>query len=656
MVRKPGTWRFPPGFCFIVLVTFMVIMLCLAAGCTYSYSGEKNFGTAASAGNSGAGNGGSGGGSSGSGNTNSGGGSGGDGGSSSSSGGNSGASTGSDDPETSTWQATVSGTESERTVSAYVDKGDPKSSKSEETTSLLRFQGSFPVVVEHEKDYTGKDIYRRKFVDGGAEYPVSGSYTEQSRSFATGGHAGCHPMDSYTFDYDEQATIDKTSFDFGFYPDGQMVQLDGSFAGTTHSKGVSSDGECDHEETEADTGGWWLQCHSADEDVKGTEFERGQRDFRMDGTSYVISCHATIVREMKDDDSVIYTSPSSTTREVTMKVVLDPVPPTPKKLKAIPGGPYTAQRGTPLQLDGSKSTGSITKYTWTFSPGSGCPAGLSLNSAELAGSQQSATFLCPVTAKLTVTDGKDTDTASVPVSVTARSWETPFKTSGEGFDNGEMATPPWFNSLSGKYEGGANICGPCEGTADESSNLLHPAPKGGSWESGGGYEIANVEEPGKPFDGYWYIAKYEVEMNRKIVINPNILPAASGGKELPYAMGSFYQHNVDGGYDVDGYLAGIRQHEKDHTDRMKQALNSADPAKEIEKIVENDRDALKKTVDTKLHDTEKLVCQKSSDASQPPMAETWTGKLLFPTADNNEWKEGTTGVGGYREDAGESCG
>ena len=77
-------------------------------------------------------------------------------------------------------------------------------------------------------------------------------------------------MDSSAFDYDEQAMTDKTSFDLGFYPDGRMVQLDGSFSGTTHSKGVSSDGECDHEETETGTDGWWLQCHTAEEDVNGT--------------------------------------------------------------------------------------------------------------------------------------------------------------------------------------------------------------------------------------------------------------------------------------------------------------------------------------------------------------------------------------------------
>jgi hypothetical protein len=640
MVEKSGTWRIPPGFWSIALVIITVIMLCLAAGCTGSSGNAKSPGNSGNAGNSGADNGGSGGGSSGGGD----------------SGGGSGASTGSDETETSTWHATVSGRETVRTVMAYVDKGDPKSSKNEETTSTLQFQGSFPVVVDHQKDYTGKDIYTRKFVEGGSEYPVSGSYTEHSTSLETGGYAGCHPMASYTFDYDEQGTIDKTDFDFGFYPDGQMVQLDGSYDATTHSKGVSSDGKCDHEETETNAGAFWFQCNSADEDAKGTEFERGQRDFRMDGSSYVITCHVTDVREMEDDDSVTYTSPSSTTRDITMKVVLDPVPPTPKKLKAIPGGPYTTERGTPLQLDGSKSTGSILKYTWTFSPGTGCPAGLSLDSAELTGSQPSATVLCPVTAKLTVSDGKSSDSASVPVSVAAREWDTPFSMSAEGIDKGPMATPPWFNSMGyAGYEGGANVCGLCRGTATEDSNL-HPPAKGGSWEQPGGYQLTQVTEPGGPFDTYWYVSDYALQMNRMIVVNPFILPPGSGGKELPYGMGSFYQKNKDSRYAIDGYVAGVRQHEADHTGRMKAALAAKDPAKTIEPLINTDKNAIRDKADSTLHATEKDICTKSSDASQPPMRVTWTGKMLFPTSDTNQWKEGETDVGGYRVDAGESCG
>lgn len=654
MPGKPKPQQVPPGFCAIALVAITVIMLCLATGCT-SFSAVKvpDFGSDGGdrAGGSGSGN-------------SAGGGSG---GGTSNSGGYGGGSTSlhEGETETSTWQATVSVTENERTVYTAATKADWKSgisyaSSDEEKTSTLKFQGSFPVVVDHQTDSSGKDVYKMKFIEGGKDYPVSGSYSEHDsvREHNEPYDYYKEQVDKYesAFDHYEEGTIDKTNFDFGFYPDGQMVQLDGRFSGTTRDKKVTSDGEGDYEDTGTHSGAFSFQCHSEDEDEKGHAFERGQRDFRMEGTSYKITCHVNDERVLENDDTGPDTKHSSTTRDITMNVVLDPVPAEPRKLKAVPGGPYTVERGTPLRLDGSKSTGSITKYTWTFTPGAGCPAGLSLDAAELTGSQPSATFLCPVTAKLTVTDGKSSDSATVPVSVTPRSWETPFTISAEGLDTGEMATAPWFNSISGMYEGGASICGLCEGTADESTNLLHPAPKGSSWESAGGYGIREVAEPKAPFDGYWYVTDYKVEMNRKTVVNPYVLPAASGGKELPYTMGFFYQHNLDAKYDVAGYLAGIRQHEKDHADRMKQALQSADPAKEIEKIVEKDKDSVKNTADKKLHETEKLICTKSSDASQPPMAETWTGKLLFPTADTNQWKEGETGVGGHRADAGESCG
>jgi hypothetical protein len=327
-----------------------------------------------------------------------------------------------------------------------------------------------------------------------------------------------------------------------------------------------------------------------------------------------------------------------------------------QQLRANPGGPYTAVRGTPLQLDGSRSTGSITGYAWTFSPGSGCPAGLSLGSAELAGSRPSATFLCPVTATLTVTDGKSSDSASVPVAVPARDWTTPFSMSGEGIDTGAMATPPWFNSPGyAGYEGGANICGLCQGTEDENTGL-HPPAQGGSWEPSGGYRLAQVTEPGGPFDRYWYVAEYGMEMNRMIVVNPYVLPPASGGRELPYGMGYFYGKNRDSGYDADGYLAGIRQHEQDHADRMKAALAAKDPAKAIEPLSGTDPAAIRDTADSTLRGAEKDICTASSDASQPPMRVTWTGRMVFPTSDTNEWKEGETSVGGYRQDAGESCG
>ena len=113
---------------------------------------------------------------------------------------------------------------------------------------------------------------------------------------------------------------------------------------------------------------------------------------------------------------------------------------------------------------------------------------------------------------------------------------------------------------------------------------------------------------------------------------------------------------MDSRYAIDGYVAGVRQHEADHTGRMKAALAAKDPAKTIEPLINTDKNAIRDKADSTLHATEKDICTKSSDASQPPMRVTWTGKMLFPTSDTNQWKEGETDVGGYRVDAGESCG
>jgi hypothetical protein len=93
---------------------------------------------------------------------------------------------------------------------------------------------------------------------------------------------------------------------------------------------------------------------------------------------------------------------------------------------------------------------------------------------------------------------------------------------------------------------------------------------------------------------------------------------------------------------------------------MKATLQSSDPAKAIEQLSGMNRDDVKNSVDTKLQETKKKICEKSNDASQPPMKVAWSGKLLFPTSLSstapNTWKEGQVSVGGYRQlEPGETC-
>lgn len=99
------------------------------------------------------------------------------------------------------------------------------------------------------------------------------------------------------------------------------------------------------------------------------------------------------------------------------------------KLEAVPGGPYTVERGQRVTLDGSASKGSITKYTWKVTPGR-CP-GASARAKEHDGTTWTFTALCAATATLTVTDGT-TDRKTVPIAVTPRrSFATQFSEAPE---------------------------------------------------------------------------------------------------------------------------------------------------------------------------------------------------------------------------------
>ena len=365
--------------------------------------------------------------------------------------------------------------------------------------------------------------------------------------------------------------------------------------------------------------------------------------------------------DFKGNDSVVYykcerttqwlgEDPSSYHEVVTATLI----PHEEKPLKANPGGPYTVERGGAVQLDGSKSTGSITEYKWTFQPGAGCLDGLSLDAAELKGATQDVTLLCPVTATLTVTDGKDTDSATVPITVTPRSWwDTPFSEYPEGLST---AGAPWCGTTV--FSGGQNICALCEGTPNEVT-ILHPAAEGGSWEKSGGYEISQVNEPGGPFDGYWYVSKYSMEVDRRILINPYILPPDEGGKNLPSGMGNVYQQNLAMGNDLSKYVSAVRQHEEDHSVLMKNALDQAKPAEKVEKLFDKDRNVVKTKADEILQKTENKICENSQDSKvKPTMPIRWRGQMYCPSIWKNEWfgpgkKDPLMQVGGYYKGA--SC-
>jgi hypothetical protein len=270
----------------------MVIILCLAAGCTTLTSVKTgDFG---------------------SGNSENNGGSGGSAGKTSSSVGESG---------TETWQATVSLAETRHVSKSQTRVSDPASGEQDVLQSSMGFQGTFPVTVHHEKSYEGKDIYYPELSpeDG---YPVSGSYQSSEQIDSYGQDTGVHPMAHERLTEERTGTIGKTDFDFRIEGNDGFIQLDNSYPQTISQTYVYSEPEYNGKDSSVQNGGVWYQCNS--DPKESDEFSGGTRDFRRDGARYVFTCKVTKNTEFRSSGDIHYDPSSVETTDVTMKVTLDP--------------------------------------------------------------------------------------------------------------------------------------------------------------------------------------------------------------------------------------------------------------------------------------------------------------------------------------------
>jgi len=222
-----------------------------------------------------------------------------------------------------TWLATISVNEDDQIVTAMSEKTDPTSTENEKSHATIQFQGSFPIKVQHTKDSaTGGDVYQLVYSGEDYPYPVTGSYQSIDHIDYTNGETGVHRMAFQHQEIDKQGSISTTNFDMGFYSDYQMVQVDTSFPITSKNTEVFSEPEYNLQETTADTYSPWYQCHSTTSDTD--DFTSGTHDFHRDGAKYVINCQATIVQKYTDDEDNHYDPSSQSTRDITLKVTLDP--------------------------------------------------------------------------------------------------------------------------------------------------------------------------------------------------------------------------------------------------------------------------------------------------------------------------------------------
>jgi len=304
------------------------------------------------------------------------------------------------------------------------------------------------------------------------------------------------------------------------------------------------------------------------------------------------------------------------------------------KLTAVPGGPYSVERGQLVNLDGSGSIGEITRYTWVLVP-KPCP-GASASRKTHDGVGWSVTALCSMSATLTVTDGTKTDRKEVRVEVRARgSFVTQFS---EAAEKPLDAPAPLVSATprGGRLEltqltvvGGANTC--VKDLDPLPLHTIHPPPAGNTWD-GGGYKLKLVADDG-PFENHWFVETESLELSRQISINKWMLP---GGPKPLGRMEPIHARNTASHMDIEGYLTAVRDHEKLHSTKMKKAIERRDPAKKIEPMITSgDRDALRRKVDREISRAELAVCRAAADPMSGDRDKRF--KLVFPRDDNDGW-------------------
>jgi hypothetical protein len=250
--------------------------------------------------------------------------------------------------------------------------------------------------------------------------------------------------------------------------------------------------------------------------------------------------------------------------------------------------------------------------------------------------------LCGVRATLTVVARNgDRDSESTTVSVLPRGpkgWRTPFSHREKPGDPRAPREAPSATSLGGgayafSIFGGLNVSD-C-GAPSASSEILCPLlGKASSW-LGSGYELATVNDPNGPFDGYSYVASSQIKVKRAALINPTILPGSP-----------FYKHNLAAGRDVAGFLNAIRQHEglgngtpgTGHSLIMKTILQTptGDARRVVEGLFGPDREGARKRVDRALHAIEHRLDSESED----PLPDIWTGNIDFYNDYTRSWIPG----------------
>jgi hypothetical protein len=135
-----------------------------------------------------------------------------------------------------------------------------------------------------------------------------------------------------------------------------------------------------------------------------------------------------------------------------------------------------------------------------------------------------------------------------------------------------------------------------------------------------------------PWNGFYYLSEWKLKLETQTLMNKYVLP--DGPPPLSWLTKNFYQFNKENGIDIDGYLRADREHERKHAELAEKALKEDDPAKECERMVDNDKAKLKDRMKTIILASERAIWDKSCD----PLAVNWQGHVYALRDDTDTWR------------------
>ena len=288
-------------------------------------------------------------------------------------------------------------------------------------------------------------------------------------------------------------------------------------------------------------------------------------------------------------DNLVFTQKNGAATGVDMKSVITLTPSDVPLRAVLTAG--SAQRGTRAMLDASRSKGRIKTLKWTLQPigSSGAPS-VTFESSER---KVELVLLDDVRVDLEVSDGRKKASTSGTATVIARQWKTRFEPDrNDGILDGEQLVSPQAVALAQNHFG-QDACAFEGRDSGHGMHATHP----GTWkdDASAGYTVIGVDDPGRPFDGYWYVKDQSLIVRRRALFNPDLIK----GSVL------FGQNDAHGTSEAFARLvAASRDHEYMHGELMRRELLKDDPAKRIERLVKRGEDELATFADMEIRATE----------------------------------------------------